>query len=120
MSNVIELFSRKSLEQLSERNRVDDNWVENNGKYIGVLTQSDHQAIKSMINEMALLNEQNERILRLWDQANERYQGKLAYCLSYLEVYTPKENRIDLEKDELVFDKDGHVWVIYGGKIKNK
>jgi hypothetical protein len=117
MSKVIDFFSRKPLDVISKRIRADDNWVDEHGKYIGVLTKRDCKRLREILNEMALLYEQKEKILHLWNQANERYYSKLSYCLTYLEEHTPEEKKVNLGKDEIYIDENGHVWVVYGNRL---
>ncbi|WP_066173722.1 hypothetical protein [Bacillus marinisedimentorum] len=115
-ANVIDFFSRKSYPKLAAQDYGrNDELAEKHGTYLGCLGGKDAQAIRNLTSEMGFRREQLDQLTIEWEGLFNDQRAHLLYCLDYLKV-----PEINLEKDSVLVDERGHVWVVYDVEKVNK
>ncbi|MDU5141880.1 MAG: hypothetical protein E6230_06845 [Paenibacillus dendritiformis] len=112
MAQIYDFLSRQSLSKLKQHNyEHNDKIIEQQGKYIGVLTKQRTESLRQTIDMMELKKNQIEQLMSEFGKLRSGYDEMVIEAVNFLGA---KKNGVnfDPEKWGLYVDVEGHCWVV--------
>lgn len=112
MAEIYDFLSRKSQFDLVNHNfKQNDEFVEQNGKYIGVLTKLRTESLRKTIDMMEFKKNQIEQMMLEYEELQIGYEEMVNEAVNFLGV---KKNGVDFEPEvwDFYVDVKGHCWVV--------
>jgi hypothetical protein len=113
MNNVVDYFTGLPFKKVAKQDyETNDAMTEKYGVYVGNIGNANAIELHTMNDERAFLKMQLDKLNEQFEHLNQNYHKKLNQCLGFFGS-DPKIKRLELFRDDLIIDKEGHVWIIY-------
>jgi len=112
LSNIYDYFTKKQFDQISHQDYAENERViEAYGKYIGVLTRQQAQALRNTMDILVAMQAQIENLMQEYKLLLTEYNKMVIDATRFLEAER-KGVKYSPETYDLYVDKDGHCWVV--------
>lgn len=118
MAQIYDFLSRQPLSRLKHHDyEQNDRIIEQQGKYIGVLTKQRTESLREIIDLMELKKKQIEQLMSEFEELRSGYDEMVLEAVSFLGA---KKNGVDFDPEiwDLYVDVKGHCWVVNNNKYK--
>jgi hypothetical protein len=112
VAEIYDFLSRKSQFDLVKHNfKQNDEFVEQHGKYIGVLTKQRTESLRKTIDMMEFKKNQIEKMMTEYEVLQLGYNEMVTDGVSFLGV---RNNGVEYDPEvwEFYVDVKGHCWVV--------
>lgn len=117
MKNVVDIFSKKKLDDLAKDETVSNETIKSFGEYCGVMPEQQHKEITKMQKVLAAKHHIIRKMMKEYDDLQEEYQEVFGHGLGILGISEEDIMNANGLGDTYAISYNGHVWRIKSSDI---
>lgn len=108
-SKVVDMFSRKQMDDHGQDTEANDEVARSRGTFIGALSK---ETAERLTSQMRTLNGRGEQLNAMSEQWQQDFAAHVADLHRELMAIGMKASDFDAETQDIALGKDGKVWVV--------